>query len=118
MRSEYKDEQSSFFFDLCRLGLWLEEQGYEVTQMEAKRTPEMAAIYAAKGTGSKNSLHLDSLADDLVIRKNGDEVGEEDYRRVGDAWKSLNVKNRWGGDFKGTTAGDYSHFSRSYGGRA
>lgn len=115
--SAYTDEQSSFFFDLCKLGLWLKEQGYEVSEGEGWRPPWVAEVYAKQGKGSKLSLHIDRLAHDLIIRKNGVEVGPEDYKRAGAAWKALNEKNAWGGDFTGNVAGDFQHFSRSFGGR-
>lgn len=116
--SAYSQQQSIFFFNFCRLGLWLEEQGYEVGQGEGWRPPEVAAIYASKGTGSKNSLHTDRMAHDIVIRKDGVEVGPDDYKRAGTAWKALDKLNRWGGDFTGKTAGDFQHFSMEWGGRA
>lgn len=115
--SDYTDAQSVFFFNLCRLGLWLEAQGYEVGEGEGWRTPEQAALNAAKGTGIKASLHIDRMAHDLIIRRDGVQVGPEDYRRAGEAWKALDPINRWGGDFKGKAAGDMQHFSREWGGR-
>ena len=115
--SEYTRLQSQFFFNLCRFGLWLEAQGYEVGEGEGWRPDWVAAIYAEKGKGILISLHCDRLAHDLVIRKDGKEVGEEDYRRCGDAWKAFYSSNRWGGDFKGKTAGDFQHFSQEYQGR-
>lgn len=115
--SEYTREQSSFFFDLCRFGLWLEAQGYDVGEGEGWRPPWVAKVYAEQGKGSKTSVHIDRMAHDLIIRKDGTEVGEADYRRAGEAWKALNPRNRWGGDFKGKTAGDMQHFSREWQGR-
>jgi len=115
--SAYTDLQSKFFFNLCRLGLWLEAQGYEVSEGEGWRTPEQAALNAKTGKGIKASLHIDRMAHDLIIRKNGVEVGPDDYKRAGAAWKALDGLNRWGGDFTGTTAGDFQHFSQEYGGR-
>lgn len=113
--SEYTRLQSTFFFNLCRFGLWLEEQGYEVGEGEGWRTPEQAAINAAKGIGILASLHCDRMAHDLVIRKDGTEISPEEYMRVGRAWKDINPLNRHGGDFK---MRDYQHFSQTYGGRA
>lgn len=116
--SSYTDLQSKFFFNLCRFGLWLEGQGYEVGEGEGWRPPWVAAIYAEQGKGSKLSLHIDRLAHDLIIRhEDGSEVGPEDYKRCGAAWKALDADNAWGGDFTGKTAGDFQHFSAAYGGR-
>ena len=115
--SEYSTLQSIFFFNLCRFGLWLEAQGYEVGEGEGWRPPWVAEVYAQQGKGSRVSLHIDRLAHDLIIRKNGKEVGAEDYKRCGEAWKTIHKLNRWGGDFKGDTAGDFQHYSMEYGGR-
>jgi hypothetical protein len=117
--SEYTAAQSHFFFLLCRFGLWLEAQGYTVSEGEGWRTEEQAALYAARGKGILLSIHRDRMGQDLIIRdKDGKEVGKEDYARAGAAWKALDKDNAWGGDFTGKTAGDYQHFSHRYGGRA
>jgi hypothetical protein len=113
--SEYSDLQSRFFYNICTFGLWLEAQGYQVGMGEGWRTEQQAAWNAEKGLGIRLSLHRDRLAIDLVIRKDGKEVGVEDYKRCGEAWKGLNGLNRWGGDFK---IRDYQHFSMTYGGRS
>lgn len=115
--SAYTQEQTDFFFDVITFGVWMKDQGYEPAWGEAWRPQWVADEYAKQGKGSKNSLHIDRLAVDLVIRKNGEEVGEDDYRRCGEAWKVIDPCNRWGGDFKGKTAGDFGHFSREYQGR-
>ena len=114
--TEYARLQSVFFFNLCRFGLWLEAQGYDVGEGEGWRTPEQAALNAAKGVGIAASLHIDRMAMDLIIRKNGIEVGPDDYRRCGEAWKALDKENAYGGDFEKLR--DYQHFSRKFGGRA
>lgn len=109
--------QTTFSRDIALLITWCNQQGYEVAFGEGWRPEWVAAEYAKQGKGSKNSLHMDRLAHDLIIRKNGVEVGPNDYKRVGIAWKQIDPMNAWGGDFKGTTAGDMQHFSRAYGGR-
>lgn len=114
--SDYTKAQAHFFFLLCQFGLWLRDQGYQVSEGEGWRTPEQAAIYASQGKGIAASLHIDRMAQDLIIRdKDGKEVGVEDYKRCGAAWKALDDGNAWGGDF---TLKDYQHFSHKYGGRA
>lgn len=115
--SAYTQEQTAFFFDVMALGAWLEDQGYEPAFGEAWRPQWVAEVYAAQGKGSKVSLHIDRMAVDIVIRKDGKEVGAADYKRCGEAWKAIDPRNCWGGDFKGKTAGDFQHFSRGYGGR-
>jgi hypothetical protein len=113
--SELTDIQSEFAFNLARLLLWLEEQGYQVGLGESWRTTQQAKWYEEQGIGTKNSLHRDRIAQDIVIRRNGMEVDTDNYRRAGEAWKALNPNNRYGGDFK---SGDMQHFSRGYAGRA
>lgn len=115
--SVYIDLQSQFAFNLARFLLWLEAQGYQVGLGEVWRTDQQAAWNAEHRKGTITSLHRDRMAADLIIRKDGKEVGVEDYRRAGVAWKAINILNRWGGDFMGETAGDFSHFSQTYGGR-
>lgn len=114
--SEYTRLQSQFFFNLCRFGLWLEGQGYEVGEGEGWRPDWVAAIYAEQGKGIRLSLHGDRMAHDLIIRKNGVEITPEEYIRCGEAWKALDPLNRYGGDFK--TLRDYQHFSQTYQGRS
>ena len=110
--SAYTDLQSKFFFNYCRWGLWLKEQGYEPSFGEGQRPDWVAFTYAAFGRGIKESLHCDRMAHDTIIRKNGVEVGEEDYKRAGEAWEALDPENAWGGRF-----GDPQHVSQKYGGR-
>jgi hypothetical protein len=117
--SEYTAAQSHFFFLVCRFGLWLEAQGYQCSFGEAWRTEDQAALYASKGKGILLSIHRDRMGIDLIIRdRTGKEVGPEDYKRCGSAWKALDEGNAHGGDFTGKTAGDYQHFSHRWGGRA
>jgi hypothetical protein len=113
--SEYSDLQSKFAFNFGRFLLWLESQRYTVRFGEGWRPPEVAAIYAERGKGIRDSLHIDSMAHDLIIKRDGKEVGVDDYKRCGEAWKGLNGLNRWGGDFK---TRDYQHFSMTCGGRS
>ena len=74
--------------------------GLTVQLGEVFRPPEMCAIYAARGTGIKYSLHGMRLAADVLIRVNG--VLQEDseaYRPLGEFWEALGPKCRWGGRF-------------------
>lgn len=85
-------------------------RGYTISFGEALRTPEQAAIYAAKGTGIKNSLHTIKLAIDLNIYKNGEWLKDgEQFRDLGEFWESLDPACNWGGRFK-----DGNHFSYSW----
>jgi hypothetical protein len=76
------------------------------------RSPEQAALNAKKGSGIKNSLHLDKLAIDLNLFINGVyKTDSKDHKPLGDYWKSLSTKDYqccWGGDFKKPDGNHYS----------
>lgn len=93
------------------------ELGYEVRLGEAWRPPETATIYAKRGIGSRNSLHCDRLAVDLILFKDSQYLTHtEDYAPLGKVWKTLHPLCRWGGDF--STRPDGNHFSLEHDGRA
>lgn len=99
---------------------WAYENGYELTFGEALRTPEQALLYSKQGKGKKNSLHIDRLAIDLNLFKNGVYMKEsESYRPLGKFWESLaegEIVTCWGGNFTGPIV-DGNHFSIAHGGR-
>lgn len=91
--------------------------GYTCTLGEMWRPPEMAAIYAKKGSGIKNSLHELKLAIDLNLFRDGKYLGDtEAHRILGIFWESLSVGQNyvttWGGHW-----GDGNHYSVMHGGR-
>lgn len=101
---------------LGQLLTWCAAHGLAVALDEARRPPETAALYAAQGRGSKNSLHCLGLAVDLVLYVGG--IYQKDaapYRQIGEQWEALHELCRWGGRFKKV---DAAHFSMSYQGRA
>lgn len=101
------DRQRAFVPMVAKLIEWAYANGYELTFSEAWRSQEEAALNAQKGTGVVNSLHCLRLAVDLNLFR--DKVllqGLEDYRPLGDYWKSLG--GSWGGDFHRP---DADHFS-------
>lgn len=86
---------------------WLYSRGYECSLGEAWRPAEMAAIYAARGSGIKNSLHEIRLAIDLNIFKDGMWLkATEQLLEIGKQWEALG--GAWGGRF---TKPDGNHFS-------
>jgi hypothetical protein len=100
------DRQAIFTLNTSKLILWADAQEYALTYGEAFRTPEMAAIYAAKGIGIKDSQHCKRLAVDFNLFINGIyRTDSESYGRLGMAWEALHPDNRWGGRFK-----DGNHF--------
>lgn len=93
-------------------------QGYELSAGECYRSPEQAALNAQHGVGIANSLHILRLAIDLQLFKDGQYLTKsEDYRPLGEYWKTLDPEAAWGGDFrdaKGDPKPDGDHFSLSF----
>jgi len=89
------------------------ENGYELTFAEAYRTPEQAALNAKAGKGISTSLHLDRLAVDFNLFKDGVYLtATEDHRPLGEFWESIG--GSWGGRF---SRPDGNHYSLEHGGR-
>lgn len=66
-----------------------------------------------KNNGIRLSVHQLGLALDLKLFKDGVYLtSSEDYRELGDWWKTLAPDCRWGGDFPG----DGNHFSIEHNG--
>lgn len=111
-----RQRQSLFVRLVARLIEWSYANGYELTFGEAWRTPEQAKINAASGAGISNSLHIDRLAIDLNLFRDGRWLSAtEDFAPLGAYWKSLHEDCRWGGDF--TKRKDGNHFSITPDGR-
>jgi len=110
-------EQQSLFVRL--VGLLIErayQLGYELTFGEAYRTPEQAARNAIMGIGTRNSLHVERLAVDFNLFRDGQFLSDSrDHAELGEYWKSLHPLCRWGGDFPKP---DGNHYSMTRGGRA
>lgn len=86
------------------------ELGYAVTFGEAWRTPQQAALNAQNGMGITHSLHIERLAIDLNFFKDGQYIQDGSrLKDLGEWWKSLGPKYRWGGDFQHLPDGN--HFS-------
>ena len=104
-----REQQSVFAMLVGHLIEHIYSAGYEATFGEAYRTPEQAQWNAAHGLGIAHSLHTDRLAIDLNLFKDGQFLETvEDYRPLGEYWKSLHELARWGGDF---SKPDSDHFS-------
>lgn len=94
---------------------WAFVTGNEVVLAEAYRTREQAELYARAGKGILNSNHCKKLAVDLFRYKDGTVSWEfEDYRALGDYWKTLHPLARWGGDMPRLR--DAVHFSFEHNG--
>ena len=107
-------QKQSLFVRL--IGLFIAEayrRGYELTFGEAWRTPEQAALNAKAGKGIANSLHLDRLAIDFNLFRDGRYLSSnESWRELGEFWESLHPLCCAGFRF-----GDGNHLSVTHGGR-
>ncbi len=91
------------------------DSGYECTLGEALRTQAQADLNATKGIGIKNSAHLNKLAIDLNLFKDGVYLADSAaHKPFGDWWKQQGEFCCWGGDFK--DAQDGNHYSFQDGG--
>jgi hypothetical protein len=94
---------------VARLIQEADSRGYAVTFGEAWRTPEQAKWNAANGIGTVTSLHIERLAIDLNLFKDGRFItGGEGHMELGKWWKSLGPDYRHGGDF---TKKDWNHYA-------
>jgi hypothetical protein len=116
-----KLSEAQFIFakSVAKLINIIAENGYSCSLGEAYRTPEMAEIYAQRGTGIRNSLHCRRLAIDLNLFSPEGEflTKSDDYAKFGLAWKRLHNMNRWGGEFhdsKGNQKPDGNHFEMNF----
>jgi len=93
------EKQCDFTFMVARLIMQANALGYEIKVQEWNRLLETQKEYVAKGVSKTlNSKHLDNLAVDVYLYKNGKVImGGEDYRALGVYWESLG--GRWGGRF-------------------
>lgn len=115
MAESLRQKQSRFARSVPLLIQYAIALGYEVTFGEVKRTKAQADANAASGAGISNSLHLDSLAVDLNLFKDGVYLADSDsHRPLGTFWKSLGDDYFWGGDF---TKPDGNHYSIGHEGR-
>lgn len=104
-------KQRKFTKMVALLILYAYERGYELTFAEAYRTPEQAALNAKAGKGISTSLHLDRLAVDFNLFRNGKYLTQTgDHRPLGEFWESIG--GTWGGRFN-----DGNHYSLTHGGR-
>jgi hypothetical protein len=107
-------KQADFTACIGKFIVWAFDHGYQLIGAEWFRTPEQAELYAKQGKGIKNSVHRKKLAVDFFLYKDGNiSWNKEDYRPLGDKWKSMDSRARWGGDFKNR---DAVHFSFEHNG--
>jgi hypothetical protein len=108
--SELRDKRIKFTRLLAELIQWGNAQtGYEIAlgrDFDEGHEP----LHHMAG-----SLHYMGLANDLALYVDGVYQTEtEQYKRLGDAWKSLDPDCCWGGDFEIV---DGNHLSIKFGGK-
>ena len=107
-------KQARFTSKIAELIVWANQQGIQCIGAELYRTKEQAEIYAAQGKGIKNSVHRKKLALDLFIYKDGTVSWDiDDYRVLGERWKTMDPDACWGGDWPRR---DCPHFSFQHNG--
>ena len=105
------EKQAIFSRNLASFIFKMNALGYEVSIREVLRTPEQQAIYVKSGKSkTANSKHLDALAFDCYLSKNGQILNNKvDYAEAAKVWKSLSPYNRAGYDW----GWDWYHFEYS-----
>lgn len=104
-----RQKQSRFALGVALLIQKADEMGYAVTFGEAWRTPEQAKWNAAQGIGTATSLHIERLAVDINLFKDGRYITDgEGHAELGRWWKALHPDHRHGGDF---SKRDWNHYS-------
>jgi hypothetical protein len=105
------NDQFAFTLDVARLIAFIANAGFVVTLGEAARTIEQQKIHFKNGRSKTlKSKHIDRLAIDLNIFKDGVLCGYDDTLQIGEYWESLSPENVWGGRWK--TIVDTPHFQR------
>jgi len=104
-------QQQEFSKYVGQLLAWIyTHPGWGVTLGEAFRTQHQQEEYFLTGKSkTMNSTHLQRLAIDLNFFVDGVyKTDTKDYKELGEYWKNLSPKCKWGGDFK--TLKDGNHF--------
>jgi len=88
------------------------DMGFEVAGGELVRDARVAALNAKSGSGISNSLHVQGLAIDLHLYKDGKYLSEtESHRPLGEWWKQQDEHCRWGGDIAHRPDGNHYSFN-------
>lgn len=108
------DAQIEFNMHIHSLKTYILSRGYRYKTTWALRDMELQKRMVATGASrTLNSMHLNNLAEDIIIIRLHDHSIVSDpaeLKRFGDYWESLSPKNRWGGNFKGFYDGN--HYER------
>lgn len=108
------EKQALFSYHVSQLLSYIYSNNLYCTFGEVYRTEEQAEIYVQQKKGIKNSQHCKKLAIDITLFKPGTPIplDAKSYKDAGSYWKSLDIHNRWGGDFKNRS--DSNHFEAFY----
>lgn len=111
--SKLSDTQKRHAINVAKLVIWAFDNGYEITNGDAYRSPLVFGMMGVKkGYGGKNSNHKRRLANDFNLFKDGEYLqASEDHRPLGEYWESLHTDNRWGGRYD-----DGNHYETVLGG--
>ncbi len=103
--------QAEFLLQICELIQWATKEGFVITGGELARPVEMQQIYVKTGRSKTlQSSHLDRLAIDLNVFKDGKLCTRDGMRVIGDRWEAMHPKNRWGGNWRGLVDAGRSSF--------
>lgn len=104
-------EQEIFTKQVVELLLNAFDLGYEVRLGEVQRPIEMQEIYVRTGRSkTMDSMHLKKCAIDLVLLKKGVVCSREEIKPLGTWWENRDLKNRWGGSWRGAVEAGKSSF--------
>jgi hypothetical protein len=110
-------EQFAVHFAALLRKAW--DMGYSVRIGEVQRPVEMQELYVKTGRSkTMASEHLNKCAADLVLLQNGRVCSRDEIKPLGDWWEALDVRNRWGGNWRGlvdqgkSSFVDAPHFER------
>ena len=94
-------KQWKFLRNVAKLIAYADSLGWVLTGGELYRTMDQQKIYMRNGQSKTlNSRHLSRLAIDLNLFINGKYVTNTDqYKPLGDFWRTLDERNVWGGDW-------------------
>ena len=112
------DAQRNFTYDIGKLIEYAYSIDYEFTFGDGYRDPRAFGVQGKPGPyGRSRSAHKNRLAVDFNLFKDRKWLrNSDDYKKLGDYWKSLDEQNVWGGDFidKRGKSRDGNHFSRRH----
>lgn len=104
-------KQFVFVQNIVKLLQFAIDSGYVITFGEAHRPLEMQQLYVKQGRSKTlRSKHMERLALDLNVFKDGKLQGREGIKPLGDYWESLHELNRWGGNWRGLVDAGKSKF--------